>query len=464
MNKYITFLLLALAVSPIFTSCLSDEEVETSDYCYISGFSLGSMKRTMFTVSQDGEDSVYSTTFVGSLFPMTIDQRALTIQNNDSLPLRTVVSRVLTTATYEGSLVWRKAEPVGDDTLWTAYSTADSLDFTDPLHFACVASNGLSMRIYTVSLNVHKQKADTTVWNNMGEAQALDLMEERKAVCMNGQLIVLGTASDGSLICAQRPTASDGEWAAFSTTGAEGADISSLQQSEGTLFLTTEGGAVLQSTNATDWVEASFPQREGIKLVAASASRLYARLDGSLVSSDGNAWEEESLDDDSDNLPDNVAASFCYQLPDGQNRLMLIGTNGGDDPYCATWAKTWTADETAASWTYYTPNGADKRRCPAFDNINIDAYDDGFIAFGGASPDGRFEPMDSVLYSQDHGITWKPYDDDDMDTDPLMREDAQEARHIASAVDDDKFLWVMIDSKVWRGRINRLGFLRQDPD
>ncbi len=462
-------LLLATAVASVpFSSCLSDDDAEYDDYCYISGFTLGSLKRTMFTISSEGEDSVYSTTLSGSLFPMTIDQRALTIENQDSLPLHTRVDAVLATVTYDGILVWRKAgveAEEGEDIVWTSYDSSDSIDFTEPLLFACFASDGLSYRTYTVNVNVHQQKGDSTVWNEVGEAEALGGMGARKALCLGGQITILGDDGSGSLSCVKHPMGTGGDWVAYSTTGTAGADVATLQRQGNALFLSDESGQVLSSENAVDWTVASFPQEEGLRLVGASDVRLYALLGDRLVSSDGGDWTTESLDEDGSYLPSEQVYSFYYQLPDGQERLMMVGERGNsDDTSCMVWAKAWRdEEETQSTWMFYTPNGTDKYRCPTRDNLNVVEYDGGFLSFGGACRDGSREAMDSVLYSQDHGITWKPYDNDDMEVAPLIRETARDASYIVSAVDEDNYLWVIVDKTAWRGRINRLGFLRQDP-
>ncbi len=467
MKKYVCFLLSLLVTPVFFTSCLNDEEYEYDDYCYISGFTLGSLRRTLFTYSIDGEDSVYSTTFAGNLFPMTIDQRALTIENMDSLPLRTDLSAVLTTATYEGVLAWRKASLAeDDDSLWTAYSSSDSLDLREPLHFACIASDGLSYRTYTLTVNVHQQNADSTVWNEVGEAEALDEVGNRKVICWNDMIMVLGEESDGTLLCIQHPMETSGDWIVYSTSGTEGADVATLQRQDAALFLSNADGQIIKSSNALDWVVSDYPAQDGLQLVGASGARLYALLGGKLVSSGGGEWEEEPLDDDEEYLPCKQVYSFAYELPDGRNRMMMVGARDNDsDASCMVWAKTWKSDaeEAEATWMFYVPNETDKRRCPVMENLNVVEYDDGFLAFGGGSRDGMYAAMDSVLYSQDHGITWKPYDNDDMIVDPLIQEVAQDAKYIVSAVDSDKYLWVMLDKYVWRGRINRLGFLRQDP-
>ncbi len=465
MKKYTYLLLAAVAMPILFTSCLqTDDEGEYDDHCYITSFALSSLRRTMYATSSTGEDSTYYSTISGSSFPMTIDQLALTIENMDSLPLRSDLSRVLTSASFQGVLMWRKVDLSEEpDSFWTTYNSSDSLDFREPLHFACLSTDGLTARIYTVKVNAHKQNGDSTVWNAMGEVDALGGFVTRKAFCLKGNVMVLGDEGGGSVACVAHQEGED--WVTYSTSGAEGADVQSLQRQGDVLYLSNASGQVLSSENALDWTLASYPQQEGLTLVGASDARLYALLDGKLVSSDGTEWQEEALDDESQYLPTQPVYSFSYQLADGQNRLMMVGArDNDDDTSCMVWAKTWrgTAEE-GSTWMFYVPNGTDKRRCPVMDNLNVVAYDDGFLAFGGKSRDGYYEPLDSMLYSQDHGVTWKPYENDDMIVDPLMHDEAADAKDIVSAVDDDEYLWVIIDKKVWRGRINRLGFLRKDP-
>ncbi len=467
MKKHIRLLVLLLAAPMFLASCLDDDDTETDDYCYISAFSLGTIKRAVFTITTDGEDSTYTTSFSGSLYPMTIDQINLTIENKDSLPVRSIVSKVLASVTFDGVLAWRKADisELGEDTLWTTFSSSDSIDFTEPLHFACIASNGKSYRTYTVNVNVHQQLGDTTSWERATDGD-FSALGARKAVLWNDQIVVLGENSNGSLTYVQHPLGLTGDWVTVSTTGTDSADITTLQKRESALYLSTSDGKVIESTNAVDWTTSDYPQAEGLRLVAATEDRLYALLDGALVSSDGGEWTAESLDDDASYLPDEQTFAFNYTTDSGMNRLMLVGQRSQyeDDLTCMVWAKSWKTDEEGSTWTFYVPNGADKRRLPAMDkNLNVVAYDDGFLSFGEATRDGQYTALDSVLHSVDHGIAWVPYENDDMLVDTLMQQAAEEADHIVSVVDDDQFLWMIIDDQVWRGRINRLGFLRQDP-
>ena len=94
-------------------------------------------------------------------------------------------------------------------------------------------------------------------------------------------------------------------------------------------------------------------------------------------------------------------------------------------------------------------------------NLCVVPYDDGFQALGGRSMDGTYEAMDSIRHSSDHGISWKTYDNDDMNVDKAIQNAAKTAQYITATVDEKNFLWIVIDNQVWRGRINRLGFLRK---
>lgn len=72
-------------------SCISDKEVESDDYCYIWEVSLGSLKREVNMLDALGKDTTIASTYTGSKYPMTINQRELTIENRDSLLYGTVL-------------------------------------------------------------------------------------------------------------------------------------------------------------------------------------------------------------------------------------------------------------------------------------------------------------------------------------------------------------------------------------
>ncbi len=462
MNKAYIYLLLAVVATPLLLgSCKADEEeIVYTDQCYISSFTLGSLKRSHFVKDSEGKDSVFYTVFSGTSFPMTVNQRTDTIQNLDSLPMHTRVNAVLANVVYTSGLVWRKADLTGvEDTTWTLYNAEDSIDFSQPLHFMAVASNGVNLRQYVVKVNVHKQRGDTTVWKQQEQIPNANITTQRRAAVLDGKLIVLSNGTDGQLQYAVRSTQSNAQWATGNSNLTD-ALPTTMQTQGNTLFMSMQDGTVVQSTDGIVWNAAAYPQAEGLQLVAASDSRLYALCNGALVSSDGGDWAQEMLDDEAANLPESEIQSNCYTMDNGQLRLLLVGQRDGKT---VTWAKAWgNGKEVQESWMYYTPNGSNRYALPALASLNVLPYDGGFIALGGAARDGSQKAMQQALRTPDHGLTWRPYDGGDLNIDPAIQTAAQSARHIAVAVDEDKFLWVMADGQVWRGRINRLGFLRQD--
>ena len=84
---FIPFTIL-LSTVVVFSSCLSsdDNEVTYYDDSGITSFTLGTLNRTMHTLSSKGVDSVYQTTITGSDYQFYIDQDKREIYNPDSLP------------------------------------------------------------------------------------------------------------------------------------------------------------------------------------------------------------------------------------------------------------------------------------------------------------------------------------------------------------------------------------------
>ncbi|MCF0197795.1 MAG: hypothetical protein HUK02_00530 [Bacteroidaceae bacterium] len=450
MKKYLYLLLAVLAAPSLFCSCLNenDDDIQLSDQCYINTVTLGTMYRKVTIKDSEGLDSTYKQVVTGTYFPMTIDQRTLTIENLDSLPKGTDLSAVLITADYQTALFWRKANLSEDeDTTWNQYSSKDSLDLRQPVHLYCLAADGTAHRTYTLKVNVHQQTADSTTWNFAGIESALQTTQKARMTVWNEQLLLL---TDQAVW--RRPLTTEAAWEQLGAIGTM--DATTLQTRADGLYVSTTEGAVLKSTDGQTWTATSYPTQAGLRLVAAGDQCLYALCDGKLLSSNGGAWTEESLDDEASNLPTDLLNSVVYTMKDGRRRALLLGRKA-DETVATVWAKEWTkGTEATAGWVYYSPNEADKRRCPAMRNLTILPYDAGLIALGGN--------LDEILYSRDHGITWAEHDNSELNVDEYLCQAAAGGRSLAAAVDGNQFLWVLVDGRLWRGRINRLGFLRQD--
>ena len=95
--------LLIATVPFLLGSCLSEQEVDNNEYCFIWDVTLGSLKRESTVLDSLGKDTTITSSYTGSQYPMTINQRALTIENMDSLLYGTMLRAVLVEISYTGS-------------------------------------------------------------------------------------------------------------------------------------------------------------------------------------------------------------------------------------------------------------------------------------------------------------------------------------------------------------------------
>lgn len=425
-----------------------DDEIVVTDQCYLKSFTLGQLRRAMHVTGSQGQDSVYYASFAGQSFPMVIDQREGTVSNPDSLPYGTRVDAVLATLTFEGVCAYRPADLTAeDDSLWTPYSATDSIDFRRPMDFVVIATNGASARHYRVKVNVHRQEGDSTQWSREPDAAPLAAMGMRRAFALADRLIVLGQTPTGI----HRLALVDTLWDEQPTQLPADADLTHIQQRGDTLYASDAAGRILRSTDGLAWTAAGrAPSR--LTLCGATATRLYGIGGDTIFSTaDLNLWTPERTDDATAPLPAEAAQSLSYKSPNGLERLLLVGYADG---LPVTYMKTWGSPEAEQrqAWFYYTPNGADLYRLPYLKQLTLLRYDDGIIALGAG--------MKTILYSPDHGITYRPHATLRLTTE--IQAATAASTNLNAAVDTLQRLYLIADTQVWRGRLARLAFQRQD--
>ena len=456
LKKFFSALALMLMSLTLLTSCLSDDdEVTVDDHCYISSFKLGTLKRTIHTKATDGSDSTYTVSLDASSFPMDIDQRNLVIENRDSLPYGTRVNAVLVTIGYTGVLAYKQAGAVE----WNAFSSKDSIDFSSPVEFVVYAQSGHGERHYKVKLNVHKQDGDVFDWRMTGSSDVLDQFAERRMVTLGQRLVMVGRTETGAVLQAHRTADLQSEWEVKATTGAEKADVATLQAvQDGTLLMSTTEGALLRSTDyGVNWQPLTEAKAQRV-LAGVNGQCLYVLDEGTLLSSTdgGQTWKEEVLDGSAANLPGcNLNMVYCRQ-ENGQERLVLTGQPlDGAKTAAEVWSKAWSESgrEQDAIWMHYPHTVDNTLLCPLFSPMFVLPYNKGLVAFGGKTTDGSREALGTMLYSPDFGLTWQKHEDL-----TLPEELAGNEGGLAAAVDDENFIWITAGKQTWRGRLNRLGF------
>lgn len=462
-----TILLLAL-LGGLLTSCFKDDEVTLDDYCYITNVSLGTLKRWNQATDSLGNPAPYLTSYSGSQFQMTIDQRAEVIENRDSLLYGTDLSAALVTISFQGATMLYR--PAADSTaVWTAYNSKDSMDLRQPLHLLVVSNDGASNRTYTLRLNVHQQEGDSLYWTRRDSAVAqLDGMEAMQAEVLGSELHVLGRTAQGVVLATRPLTGNADGWTRHDTNLPADAQLETLCRMGGRLYMSTTGGVLYASDDALDWTPLA-TIGQGARLAGAGKSCLYALAGRSVMrSTDGLVWDSETIDDDSALLPDTCLHLIAFDQQDGGTRLVMVGYRSDaagrnimqQDTAAVVWNKAWTAREREedAEWVYFSRTSENHWLCPRLQTLNVLAYDGKCMAFGGASQlsGNAHQAMDALYFSRDYGLTWK------LDYElHLPNALLGVGGPVASAVDHDKYIWIIANREVWRGRINRLGFLRQ---
>ena len=388
--RKIASICMLLALLATMTSCLKGKNDTVTLYsdAAINGFTLGTLNRYVHTISSTGEDSVYKVTVTGSDYTFHIDQVNHRIYNTDSLPVGTDVAHVVCsiTSANNGTITIKDIE---SDTL-RYYSSADSIDFTQPRKFYIFSSDGEGETIYTISVNVHQQEGNEFIWELAGN-------DYEPAV----------------------------------------------------------GG------------EPTLPA--GIKmLIGKGEYEEYAMSDDNrlMVSRDGGvSWQEELLDDDASLLPVQDIALIHYPmyLAENTDYVILVGNRSiseyPQEDIAMVWRKIVDKDKTTGHWTYMERTDGNRFALPRLENLTIVAYDDGILAMGGKGIGGcDKEPYSQIYQSRDNGITWKynavyqiPAGFDTSATD------------VDAVVDKEHYLWLYCtgSKQVWRGRLNRLGWLEK---
>ena len=454
--------LLILTVTFLASSCSKDDTIQAyNDNCFIKSVTLGSVKRRV--EKRDRKDrtnliSTSTTTFSGNAFPMTIDQRDLTIENRDSLPYGSQLSAVLATIVFDGSMVSYREK--GSEAGWTAYNSTDSLNLTKPLELYLTSNDNMTSRIYTLKVNVHQQEGDSLYWDMCeNEVAQIKDMTDMKAFIQDDKLMVLGKKESNIVLAGRSGIEDEGTWEEVQAAGLPyTADLQTLSWGDGTLFLSTTSGEIFSSTNAKDWQQIGTTYSSGLTLFGKTESFFYAISEKKLLrSADAENWEEDRLDSEAATLPTSEIRSLNVEQVNGNSRIVMVG---GADGYtnAFVWNKMWneTENEANAQWTYFPISPDNKIPCPRLHYFNLLPYDGKCIAFGGASTDGSRRALDAIYISNDYGITWRP--DNELHL-PFELEGIEGP--ITSTVDKNNFIWIITNAQVWRGRLNRLGFAQQ---
>lgn len=458
--------MLAVMTVILTVSCMSDSSSDSADSvksnaCSISSVKFNTMRRQVTVKASDGvTDSTYYSTFTASQWVFSIDHRNLTVENRDSLPYRTDLSKCVMALSYNGAIAYYRASDAWDDDPWSTYNSTDSVDLRKPLHIRVLATDNTERR-YTLRVNVHTMHGDSLKWVSVNTEPIIDGSHPMKAMGWENKMTVM--ANDGNAVLWLTHAASNlGEWTVQVTDLPQNTDVTSLacNSGGGQLYVNTTDGALYSSADGVEWNRLC--QIDGLRLAGLSENKIYIMSDGKLYGASYSdlMWKEELLDEDAALLPDAEVSFLTYHDKHDVTRMLITGNRDvAEDTTAVVWNKSWFSfeDENAEKWMHYNRTWDNTRQMPMLKYLNVVYYDDKLIAIGGSSKDGKVKAMDNFYISEDNGLTWWKWQDILPPADLLGV-----SGYVASGVDKNKFLWLIAGGKIYRGRINRLGFARPD--
>lgn len=430
-----------------------------SNSCYISKVSFNSFRRQIVGKTSNGQkDSTYYATYAAHNWVFTINQQTLLIENRDSLPFDTDLSRVLMNLSYNGGVATHRAADAWSEDPWRSYNSADSLDLRKPLHIKLKATDNTE-RIYTLRINVHTVQGDSLKWNAVASNNALSGAHPMKAVAMKDRVAVL--VNDGSaVICMTHGNSNTGEWDRFVTNLPNNTDLNSFVKGNDDVYINSNDGGLFTSKDGLTW--AMLDKKEGLRLIGVSDEKLYAIFNGVMNSTpiDSMNWEAEYMDDEPSMLPDEEICILTYPQTKELTRMILVGNRSvQSDTTAVVWSKCWMnfEDENKEGWMHYSRNWVNIRQLPMFTQMNLMYYDNMLLMATGKSVNGSIKALERFYASKDNGLTWNRLQNF-MPPSDIHGVDG----HITSTVDTENYIWLIAGGKVYRGRLNKLGFDRKD--
>lgn len=458
---------IAVLLAALFSlvSCLDTND---GDYVYtddsaVTAFSVTSAKKAVHVKASNGADSVYYTTATLTAYKFVIDQQRCVIYNPDSLPYGVDPTKLLVSANSvnSGSLVLKS---MTSDSL-SYLSTTDSLDFSKPRELQVYSLSGAAVRKYEVRVNVHQEPADQFNWTKLPNPTAFTSANGVKSFAVttaSGATRRFLLASDGTTTTVYRADG-DNAWTAATpdfnhTLAAE--TYRSAAVKHDTLFV-CDNGVVMATTDGDTWTQQATVEAGVARIIAANPIRLYAyNNEGVMVSSDdsGKTWKAAGMDESATLLPNGDVTYATLPLTTNANafRTLLIGSvPEASTTAFSIWGKI---DEGAAysenqPWMFYGHNSLNRHELSLMQNFSAFTYDGKIMMVGN---DERVY-LPAFYASRDGGVTWEA---DTVITSPLG---FFVTGPYTVSVDKDNFIWFVSGKtgETWRGRINRLGWKKE---
>jgi hypothetical protein len=443
--KNIYGLLLSLAVmAALATSCMKDEdEILSSPECVITKFTVGDIDTEVSIKLASGKDTIVTRTIGGSSVAFNIDQINNKIYSVDSLPSWVDISGVIPTVNSTGYVYIKE----GDETDFHQFASGtDSVDFTKPVKFLIIATDGVSTKEYTAQIFKKDSEADSLAWKAV-EGADLQLEGAHRTLTLADRIYVFGESEGQAIVTSSSFLSEGASWRkpAQLTCEQGSVDWNSVVAYNGYLYALNTEGHICRSTNderGETWSVVS--DRVFTRLLGTDELYLYACDESGIWgSADLQNWAECGSSD-LDMLPETNIATVSYvsKTNSAMRNAVMCGLTSANSDNAVVWYKVSSANESInQKWNYVQVAADNVYACPKLDNLSIICHNAEMYAIGGNNA--------GIYVSADNGISWHL-----QTKKKLLPAEVTDQSTPASMVAGNGYLWlIQSGGKVWRGKI-----------
>lgn len=443
--KNIYGLLLSLAVmAALATSCMKDEdEILSSPECVITKFTVGDIDTEVSIKLASGKDTIVTRTIGGSSVAFNIDQINNKIYSVDSLPSWVDISGVIPTVNSTGYVYIKE----GDETDFHQFASGtDSVDFTKPVKFLIIATDGVSTKEYTAQIFKKDSEADSLAWKAV-EGADLQLEGAHRTLTLADRIYVFGESEGQAVVTSSSFLSEGASWRkpAQLTCEQGSVDWNSVVAYNGYLYALNTEGHICRSTNderGETWSVVS--DRVFARLLGTDELYLYACDESGIWgSADLQNWAECGSSD-LDMLPETNIATVSYvsKTNSAMRNAVMCGLTSANSDNAVVWYKVSSANESInQKWNYVQVAADNVYACPKLDNLSIICHNAEMYAIGGNNA--------GIYVSADNGISWHL-----QTKKKLLPAEVAGQSTPASMVAGNGYLWlIQSGGKVWRGKI-----------
>lgn len=443
--KNIYGLLLSLAVmAALATSCMKDDdEIQSSPECVITKFTVGDIDTEVSIKLASGKDTIVTRTIGGSSVAFNIDQINNKIYSVDSLPSWVDISGVIPTVNSTGYVYIKE----GDETDFHQFASGtDSVDFTKPVKFLVIATDGVSTKEYTAQIFKKDSEADSLAWKAV-EGADLQLEGAHRTLTLADRIYVFGESEGQAVVTSSSFLSEGASWRkpAQLTCEQGSVDWNSVVAYNGYLYALNTEGHICRSTNderGETWSVVS--DRVFTRLLGTDELYLYACDESGIWgSADLQNWAECGSSD-LDMLPETNIATVSYvsKTNPAMRNAVMCGLTSANSDNAVVWYKVSSANESInQKWNYVQVAADNVYACPKLDNLSIICHNAEMYAIGGNNA--------GIYVSADNGISWHL-----QTKKKLLPAEVTGQSTPASMVAGNGYLWlIQSGGKVWRGKI-----------